>query len=686
MGTQKQSGADAGIPIDLTAFIGRREEVAAVRGLLAGSRLVTLTGVGGVGKTRLAYHIGVTMARAFPDGVRVVELAGLRDPGLLVDTVAASLGLRNQRAHLTLDLVVEHLRTKRMLLVVDNCEHLAVECAKVIDALLRALPDLRVLTTSRHVLGITGEGTFVVSPLPVPLAKRDWSAEELRRYSAVVLFEQRAASVLPGFEVTQDNAMAVGRLVHWLDGLPLALELAAARMRTLTLQDILVRMEQRFTLLTGGSRAALPRQQTLRELMDWSHELCSEGERTLWARASVFLGGFDLEAAEAVCTSADLPEHAVLDVVHGLVAKSVLIRQENNGRARYRMLETVREYGQEHLAESGALARFRRRHRDHHLEIAARARDGWFGPDQVAWMARLRSEHANLRAALDFCLDTPGEAATGMELATRPRHYWIAHGGIGEGRRWLSRLLAAGTQDSAARAEALGTYAYLGLMQGAVAEAAPLVIEFQQAATRLQDASALAWAQHHLALTAGFRGEAARAAEFFEDAMTQHRAVGDVAGAAECMFKLAIAVCMGDTDRALSLCQECQTITSEHGESWIRVDALFAECLVRWQIGERDTAEALARQSPASASALRPMGYRPVRGGRGLVRGGRRRCRTRCLSARHTPVPLACHRRHPVRRPLHGRIASAVRQGDACVVAGGAVRSGPASRCGFHPR
>ncbi|MFF9784237.1 ATP-binding protein [Streptomyces nigrescens] len=561
-----------------------------------------------MGKTRLAFQVGVTAAQAFPDGVHVVELAGLHDPGLLVDIMAAALDLRNQRARLTLDLVVEHLRTKRTLLIVDNCEHLLPVCVEVVDSLLRALPELRVLATSRHVLGITGERTFLVSPLRVPLPEREPSAEELLTYSAVALFEQRAAAVLPGFKVTQDNAMTVGRLVRCLDGLPLALELAAARMRTLTVQDILEWTEQRFNLLTGGSRAALPRHQTLRALMDWSHELCSERERTLWARASVFAGGFDLEAAEAVCTSADLPRHEVLDVVHGLVEKSVLIRQEHGGRCRYRMLETVREYGQAHLAASGELAMLHRRHRDHRLDLAARAQDHWFGPDQVAWLTRLVSEHANLRAAMDFCLDTPGEVAAGMALATLPRHYWIAHGGLGEGRRWLSRLLAVGTQNSAARVEALGTYAYLGLMQGAVEESMPVITEYQQAAKQLQDATAFAWAQHHLGLAAAFRGEAERAAELFENAVAQHRAAGDLAGATECMFKLAITVCIcGDTDRALSLCRECQTITSEHGETWIRADALFAECLVHWQLGDHDTAEALARQA---LHFLRPLSDR----------------------------------------------------------------------------
>lgn len=321
MRSNGQPVRDGAIPADLTAFIGRRAEVAAVKGLLRTSRLVTLTGVGGVGKTRLALQVGAGATGAFPDGVALVELAGLADPGLVVETLAAALGLQNQRARVTLDVVAEHLRPRKALLVVDNCEHLADACAQVLGALLGAAPDLRVLATSRQVLGITGEQTFPVPPLPVPAPDGAPDAEELLRYHSVTLFEQRAAAVLPGFRVTADNAADVARLVHRLDGLPLALELAAGRIRSLTLKEILARLEDRFALLTGGSRAASPRQQTLSGLMDWSYDLCSPREQALWARLSVFPGDFDLEAAEAVCAGADLPAHAVVDAVHGLVEK-----------------------------------------------------------------------------------------------------------------------------------------------------------------------------------------------------------------------------------------------------------------------------------------------------------------------------------------------------------------------------
>ncbi|WP_247695279.1 AAA family ATPase [Streptomyces sp. B93] len=524
MRAAERPGRASRIPAGVTPFVGRREEITEVRRLLSGSRLVTLTGAGGVGKTRLAFQVAAAVGRAFRDGVRVVELAGLRDPGLLVETVAATFGLRNHSARLTLDLLAEHLATKRVLLVVDNCEHLADVCATVLDALLRAAPGLRALATSRHVLGIPGEQTCPVAPLPVPPADHATTAAELGDCHSALLFQQRAAAVLPGFRIDDGNAPAVGRLLYRLDGLPLALELAAARMRALTPGELLDRLDDRFALLTGGSAVVPPRQRGLRELMDWSYDLCSERERLLWARASVFAGGFDLEAAEEVCGAPDLPGHTVAGLVQTLVEKSVLSRVpagEEDGRARFRMLETVREYGQERLAETGADAadRYRRRHRDHVLALARRAQREWFGPRQIPWLTRLRRDHANLRAALDFCLTTPGETTAGLELASLPHHYWMGHGALAEGSHWLRRLLAAGDGDAGGpqRLAALGTYAYLAVMRGhGVAHAA--VAAYEEAAERAGDAAAAAWARHHRALLAFFGGEPERAAVLVEEA------------------------------------------------------------------------------------------------------------------------------------------------------------------------
>lgn len=597
MGARASASKVNGIPADLTGFVGRRDEVAEIRRLLSVSRLVTLTGIGGVGKTRLAMCVASKVVRAFPDGVWVAELASLQDPGLLAQSVADALGLHDQSGRDPIEAVIDHVQHRCLLLVLDNCEHLVDACAQMVDV-LRAAPDFQILATSRHVLGVLGEHVFVVPPLEVPPTDRPLPLRELLQYQAVVLFEQRAAAVLPGFTVTEDNAQTVGRLVHRLDGLPLGVELTAAWLRTLTLSQILNRLEDRFALLTAGNSAALPRQQTLQTLMDWSYGLCSEQERTLWARGSVFWGGFDLQAAEAVCSGASLPEQAVVNLVHGLVEKSILIRQQHGDHVRYQLLETVREYGQNRLVESGELLTMRRRHRDYYLDLTARAQAQWFGPEQVEWFIRLHLDHMNLRAGLDFCLTELGEVKAGMTLAVRPRDYWITVGSLSEGRHWLARLLAADSEESTVRTGALGTYAFLGIMHGALEEALPVLAEYHDAAQRLHDAPALAWAEHHLALAALFQGELPRAAALFEEAVVLHRDLGDQGAVAECMYKLAVVVCLlGDLDRALALCQECEAISAVHEESWVRSDTLFVEGFVRWQGGDRFAADALARQA-----------------------------------------------------------------------------------------
>lgn len=595
------------MPADLTPLIGRRRETTLVRRRLSLSRLVTLTGVGGVGKTRLALDTAAKVGHMFPDGVHVVELATVREGELVLWNIAACLRLPDRPGHAALDMVVDHLRDKRLLLVLDNCEHLVDACVATVDTLLRAAPAVRILVTSRQVLGITGEQTFSVPPLPTPVPGRRTSASDLLRYPAVVLFEQRAAAIAPGFQVGRENAEAVTRLVHALEGIPLAIELAAAWMRTLTVQEILSRLEDRFSLLRLGSRAALPRQRTLRGLVDWSYELCTEQEQALWARASVFSGDFDLCAAEAVCAGEGLAADTLVEVVNGLVEKSVLSRSEHSGRARYRMLETLREYGQERLSGAGALTRFRRRHRDHYLGLTARAEAQWFGPEQEAWFARLRGDHPNLRVALEFCLQTPGEATAGLALAVAPRHYWISCGSLGEGRDWLSRLLEADRANGAAsaiRASALATHAYLGILQGTAEDILGILDEAQTLAARMGDRSTLAWVCHHRAVAATWNGDIAQAAALFEQAATALRELGDIGGTTECTTKLALALAfVGDLPRAAALCDECEAVISKHGESWLRGFNLFTRALLCWHRDEFSTAGTLARNA---VGLLRP--------------------------------------------------------------------------------
>ncbi|MBY8880262.1 ATP-binding protein [Actinacidiphila acidipaludis] len=609
MGAVGRPGRDDGIPADLTALVGRRGEVTRIRRMLATARLVTLTGVGGVGKTRLGFQVAAAVTRGSSDDVHLVELAALRDEEFLAQEVATALGLVDRSGRPTLQVVVDHLQGRRSLLLLDNCEHLVGGCARLVDTLLRALPGLRVLATSRQALRLTGEQIFQVPPLCVPPSPGPAAGKAPGRYPAVTLFEQRAAAVRPGFRVTAENADAVVRLVGRLDGVPLAIELAAARMRTLSPQELLDRLAGRFDLLTLGSRAAPPRQRTLRGVIDWSHALCTEQERAVWARSSVFAGGFDLAGLEAVCVTPDLPAQAVTEAVDGLVDKSLLLRQEVEGRSRFAMLGTVREYGQEQLAASGELAVYRARHRDHWLAMSARAQAASFGPAQVGWFARLRADHADVRTALGFCRETPGEAAAGLALAMAPRHYWITRGSLSEGRQWLSRLLDAEARDGTAsplRARALSALAYLTILHGAPEEALPLIAEARAAAERLGDAATLAWTEHHLGVVASFAGDLDRSSVHFETALEGHRALDDLGAACECLFKLAlVAVLSGDHPRAEALCRECETATTEHGESWVRGLSLFTRGLLRWKQGDGKAADALAREA---VRLLRPFG------------------------------------------------------------------------------
>ncbi|WP_369227972.1 LuxR C-terminal-related transcriptional regulator [Streptomyces sp. R39] len=602
MGTGALVTTADGVSAELTTLIGRRAETTRVRRLLSSARLVTLTGVGGVGKTRLALRVARDVGRVFPDGIHVVELADLREADLLAQSLGTAIGLANpgrERVGAT-EALVAHLRDRKVLLVLDNCEHLVDACARLVETLLRTAPAVRVLATSRQTLGVTAEHVFPVEPLSVVDPDGQRPLGEILGCPAVVLFAERAAAVRPGFTVTEQNAETVARLVHRLDGLPFAIELAAARMRTLTPQEILDRLTDRFALLTTGSRTAVPRQRTLRELIDWSHALCSAEERTLWARASLFRGGFDLGDVEGVCADGGLPATALLDVLDGLVEKSVLIHQQYDDRSRYRMLESVREYGLERLAESGESAVLRRRHRDHCLGLTTRAGDEWFGPRQVEWFTRLRLDHANLRAALEYCLEQSGETAAGLALAVSPRHYWITAGSLAEGRRWLGRLLAAPDVGAAPlHSLALGTYAYLGILQGHMDGGTLAALdESAKVAECHGDVHAASWTRHHRAVLATWQEDYARAAELFEEAATAFRAAGRLDAAVECTVKLAIVHAhAGDMKRAARLCHEAEAVTEAHGESWLRGMALFAGSLLARRAGEAREAATLARRA-----------------------------------------------------------------------------------------
>ena len=585
------------LPLELSSFVGRRREVAAARKSLASARLLTLTGPGGVGKTQLALRTARQVRRAFADGVWLVELAAVRDPELLVHAVADALGLRDHSVRAPLAAVVEHLEDKQLLLVVDNCEHLLDACAVVVAKLLSAAGRLRVLATSRQSLRVEGEHILRVDPLPAPDPER--LDRTVRDYEAVRLFAERAAVAVAGFEVTADNQAAVAAICHRLDGMPLAIELAAARLQTLSPDQLLRRLEDRFPLLVAGSHAALPRHRTLRAAIDWSFELCEPEERTLWARASVFVGGFDLDAAEAICAGGAIEPGRMFDAVAGLVDKSILTKQDHRRRARYQMLDTLHQYGRDRLRETGEEAELRRRHRDYYLALAERSETEWFGPDQVEIAERTRREHANLRVALEFCLSTPGETRAGLRLAAALYFYWDGCGALVEGRRWLDRALALDSAPTAARAKALWTSAHIAIGLGAYPSAARMADQCRALALRLGDASLLAYAVRVLGIAAVMTGDHPRGVTLFEEALAGFDALGELnCTVLLCHQELAFTlVSQGEFARAVALCRSSIATCERHGEQWVRTYALYVLGYAEWSLGELDRATAHAREA-----------------------------------------------------------------------------------------
>ncbi|RAS70506.1 putative ATPase [Lentzea atacamensis] len=585
------------LPAELTSFVGRRRELDEVKRLFGESRLVTLTGVGGTGKTRLALRAGTALRRAFPDGVWFVDMTQLRDTRLLTreiqgpEVLAYLVGSALQQPEpgngSPLDALVEWLRGRHLLLILDNCEHLIPCCAIVADALLRGCQEMRLLVTSREPFGIFGEVVYGVPPLPVP--DSGTSRAELVRCESVALFVARGAAAVPGFELTADNHRAVAEVCEVLDGLPLAIELAAARLRVFTPQQILERMTDRFALLSRGSRTAPERQQTLRACMDWSFDLCSKPERILWSRLSVFAGGFELDAAEGVCTDEHVPEADLPELVAALVDKSVLVRDDASGAAaRYRMLQTIRGYGQDRVRASGEEALLRRRHRDWYQGLLDRARGEAITDQHGYWLARLCREQPDLRVAMEFCLTEPGESEAALRLAvTVPRLHWRAGGVLTEGRRWLDRALAQTSGRTVLRARALVVAGQLAFWQGDTVSGMRLV-------ERSEELAREAGAPVVLACAAFLRGLAALHANDLQlavAALTSAQAAVAVLPDLEPDLDLPLNVLLtlgpaaalsGDLDRADACVQEMMSIVESRESGLDRSFVIWQVALGAW--------------------------------------------------------------------------------------------------------
>ena len=510
------------LPSQLSSFVGRTREMEDARRLLAETRLLTLTGTGGVGKTRLALQVAAEAIEDYPSGVWLVDLAPLTDPALLPQAVAAVLGIREESGERTLvQTLTDALRLRSALLLWDNCEHLVDACAHLAETLLRACPGLRLLATSREALAIGGEAVLPISSLSLPPNAEAATPEALADCDSVRLFVDRAEAAQPAFRLSDGNVAAVVQVCARLDGIPLALELAAARVRVLTPEQIAGRLDDRFRLLSGGSRTALPRQQTLRALIDWSYDLLPPAEKALLRRLSVFAGGWALEAAETVCTGHDVEDWEVLDLLSRLVAKSlVVVEPPDAGRVRYHLLENLRSYARERLAETGEANALAARHRDWFVDLAEEAEPRLSGPEQGSWLDRLEKDHDNLRAALTFSHDVGGDIEAGLRLAGALWKFWWMRGYFSEGRGFLERALAnSGGVNPSLRAKALNRVGILAEAQGDYATATATYGEGLSIQKSLGDNLSVASALTNLGNVASSRGEWKTARDYYEQGL-----------------------------------------------------------------------------------------------------------------------------------------------------------------------
>ncbi|MBZ4014741.1 LuxR C-terminal-related transcriptional regulator [Streptomyces purpurogeneiscleroticus] len=576
--SEQQAGV---LPLEVTGFVGREQELREVGELFDKARLVSLIGPGGVGKTRLALRTARTALPSFPDRACFVELSSLQDPVLLPHTVAAALGLSEQGDRDPVGLLVSYLAAKRMLLVLDTCEHLLDACAMLADLMLRMAPGVTVLATSRQPLDVPGEFVYPITPLPTDR-------------EAVQLFAERAAAVVPGFAVTDANRKDVTSVCRRLDGMPLAIELAVVRLRVLPLGDLATRLEHRFQALTGGRRGAVPRHRTLQDAIDWSHDLCTPQEQLLWRRLSVFAGEFDAEAAETVCGGGELPAEDVLEQLIGLVDKSVVLRIEAE-QARYRLLDTLREYGAERLAQSGEEEEYRRAHFDYFAAFAERADRPFHSDRQAEHLRALARWLQNFRIAMEYGTgtDDPELALRGLDLATRLWTHWIMAGRMQEGARWLDRGLAKVQHDCPERVEALHRLAWILLVLGQCDASEPYVLESLAMAERIGDRRGAAYATEFRGCLALFREQLAEAHRDLDEARRVFRALGDHDGLAiTCFIQTFGAALVGDVERAWEVSGEgLRALESAPGECWTRSYCLLYRQLALWMAREDSRAE-----------------------------------------------------------------------------------------------
>lgn len=622
------------LPEPLTSFIGRESEIAEVSQRILHTRLLTLSGPGGCGKTRLALRVAADAMHGFPDGVSFVDLAPLTAPALVPAAVAGALNLVEQPGTILTETLEHYLRGKRVLLVLDNCEHVLRGAADLAAAVLRPAPGLTVLATSREPLGLGGEAVWRVPPLSLPDPSGMPSPDRLMSFDAIRLFAERAAFSEPHFRVTRENAAGVVRICRLLDGIPLAIEFAAAQVKVLSVEQIAARLGDRFRLLAGSGRTAALHQQGLRAALDWSYDLLSQNERAVFRRLSVFAGGWGLSAAEAACSGGDVRGDDVLQHLTQLVDKSLVIAETQGDEARYRMLETTRQYAHSWLVNSGEEAETRTRHRDWYLDLAEWADAQIRGPEETRWLDRLELEHDNLRAALGWSTAGAQDGEIALRLATAVLPFWEAHTHWSEGRERLDSVLASSRDPSRVRAAALYGAAILAWYHRAYDRAAALFEESLAVARKIGDQKAIGRALYGCGLVPMYRREFAIAMALFERSLEIARKVEDTWFSARILAQMGVAArrqgdyaksvawseeglsmsravgapgsigytlrltghsvrLLGQLGRAAALYRESLTLFDATGDKWVATECIEGLALIAAADGELDRAARL---------------------------------------------------------------------------------------------